>query len=54
MAKHIIKLNKSSRYSYSVTIPKELVEKYNWRAKQKLTIKDKDRGALEIKDWKSR
>lgn len=54
MTKHIIKLTKRSRYSYSVTIPKEIIEKYGWRSKQKLTIADKGRGRLEIKDWKKK
>ncbi len=52
MNKKIIKLNKKSEYSYTVTIPKEIVEKYGWKAKQKLTIEDKGRGSLEIKDWR--
>lgn len=52
MKKQIIKLTKSSRYSYSVIIPKEIIEKYGWRGKQKLTVEDKGRGKLEIKDWR--
>ena len=54
MAKHVIKLTKSSRYSYSIVIPKEFIDKYGWSSKQKLVIKDKGRGALEIRDWKNR
>jgi bifunctional DNA-binding transcriptional regulator/antitoxin component of YhaV-PrlF toxin-antitoxin module len=52
MPKHIIKLTKRSGYSYAVTIPKEIIEKYGWRIKQKLTIEDKGRGRIEIRDWK--
>jgi len=52
MSKNIIKLNKKSEYSYTVTIPKEIIDKYGWKAKQKLTIEDKGRGSLEIKDWR--
>lgn len=48
------KLTKNSEYSYSVSIPKEVVDKYGWRAKQKLTVKDKGGGLLEIRDWKRR
>jgi hypothetical protein len=44
--KSIHKLKKSSAYSYSVTIPKEIVEKYGWREKQKLVVKDKGRGKV--------
>jgi len=54
MIKHIIKLTKRSSYSYSVTIPKEIVDKYGWRSKQKLTIEDKGRGKLEVKDWRNK
>jgi len=54
MDKYLIKLNKTSRYSYSITIPKAIVEKYSWQSKQKLIIKDKGRGLLELRDWKSR
>ena len=48
--KNVMKLKKNSGYSYSVTIPKEMVEKYGWKEKQKLTIRDKGRGKLEISD----
>jgi bifunctional DNA-binding transcriptional regulator/antitoxin component of YhaV-PrlF toxin-antitoxin module len=48
----IYKLKKSSAYSYSVTIPKEIVAKYGWKEKQKLTIKDKGHGKIEISDWR--
>jgi bifunctional DNA-binding transcriptional regulator/antitoxin component of YhaV-PrlF toxin-antitoxin module len=50
--KSVHKLKKSSAYSYSVTIPKELVAKYGWKEKQNLVIKDKGRGKLEISDWR--
>ncbi len=52
MGKIIRKLNKNSQYSYSINIPKELIDKYGWKAKQKLTIEDKSRGILVIKDWR--
>ena len=48
------KLNKNSAYSYSINIPKEIIDKYGWKAKQKLTIKDKGGGLLEVRDWKKR
>ena len=54
MAKHIIKLSKRTGYTYAVTIPKDIIEKYGWKSKQKLTIEDKGRGRLEIKDWRKR
>jgi len=52
--KNVHKLKKSSAYSYSVTIPKEIVEKYKWREKQKLSIKDKGHGKIEISNWKNK
>jgi len=52
--KKIVKLTKTSRYSYSVVVPKEIIEKYGWREKQKLTFEDKGRGSLELKDWRSK
>jgi len=54
MEKSIHKLKKANKYSYSVTIPKEIIEKYGWKEKQKLTIKDKGRGKIEISDWKKK
>jgi len=48
------RLVKNSPYSYSVNIPKSIVDKYGWKAKQKLSIKDKGKGLLEIRDWKRR
>ena len=50
--KSVHKLKKSSAYSFSVTIPKEIVEKYKWREKQKLVVKDMGRGVVEIRDWR--
>lgn len=54
MKKYQRKLTRISSHSYSVVIPKELIEKYGWREKQKVSIKDKGRGVLEIRDWRSR
>jgi bifunctional DNA-binding transcriptional regulator/antitoxin component of YhaV-PrlF toxin-antitoxin module len=48
--KGVYKLKKSSAYSYSVTIPKEIVEKYGWKEHQKLSIVDKGRGVIQISD----
>jgi bifunctional DNA-binding transcriptional regulator/antitoxin component of YhaV-PrlF toxin-antitoxin module len=54
MKKETRKLNKTSTHSYSVIIPKEIVEKYGWREHQKLTVEDKGRGRIEVKDWRKR
>ena len=54
MKQNVHKLKKSSAYSYSVTIPKEIIEKYGWKEKQKISIIDKGRGKIEISDWRKR
>jgi bifunctional DNA-binding transcriptional regulator/antitoxin component of YhaV-PrlF toxin-antitoxin module len=45
------KLGRTSKYSYYVTLPKEAIEKYGWKEKQKLVITDLGRGRLEVRDW---
>lgn len=52
--KNVHKLKKASAYSYSVTIPKEIVEKYGWKEKQKMSIRDKGNGKVEISDWRKK
>jgi bifunctional DNA-binding transcriptional regulator/antitoxin component of YhaV-PrlF toxin-antitoxin module len=52
--KSVHKLKKSSVYSYSVTMPKEIVDKYGWKEKQKLSIKDKGNGKVEVSDWRKK
>ena len=54
MEKFVYKIKKANKYSYSVVIPKEIIDKYGWREKQKVTIVDKGRGKVEISDWKSK
>jgi len=54
MKKYELKLTKVSTHSYCVVIPKEVVKKYEWREKQKMTLVDKGRGKLEVRDWKKR
>jgi len=34
--------------------PKEIVEKYGWKEKQKLVVKDKGNGKVEISDWRKK
>lgn len=54
MEKKIRKLNRTSNHSYSVVIPKEMVRKYKWRERQRLTVEDKGKGVLVIRDFKKR
>lgn len=53
MEKFVHKIKKDSKYSYSVTIPKDIIKKYKWKEKQKLRIVDKGRGKVEITDWRN-
>lgn len=52
MKKAVRKLIRQSKYSYSVNLPKEFVERYGWKEKQKLTIEDKGGGVIVVKDWR--
>jgi len=52
MKKYTHKLTKASSHSYTVIIPKEIIEKYGWKEKQKMTIVDKGRGKVELRDWR--
>lgn len=54
MENDVRKLRKRNNYSYSITIPKEYIDKYGWREGQKLVIEDKGRGRLQIRDWRRR
>jgi hypothetical protein len=48
------KLQKLSRTTLVLSIPKSIITKYGWREHQKLSIKDAGKGKLEIRDWKRR
>lgn len=53
MEKYVRKLIKVSTHSYSVVIPKELIDKFGWRERQKLEIVFGGRKhELTIRDWK--
>ncbi len=52
MKKHTRKLARISSHSYCVIIPKDIIEKYGWRERQKLVVEDKGHGRVEIKDWR--
>jgi|TARA_B100000959_G_C14913275_1_gene596089 hypothetical protein len=54
MNRYTRKLGRTSRYSYLVTLPKEVVQKYGWKEKQKLAIVDRGRGLVEIRDWRKK
>ncbi|MEX2008152.1 MAG: hypothetical protein WD850_01520 [Candidatus Spechtbacterales bacterium] len=51
--KYTRKLQKMSTHSYVLNIPKELVEEFGWRERQKLEIVFGGRKHdLTIRDWK--
>jgi len=54
MAKRFVrKLQRTSTHSYMLNIPKEIVDEFKWREKQKLEITFGGRKHdLLIKDWK--
>lgn len=43
---------KMSSHSFALVIPKELVKKFNWRERQKISIEELPGKTLKIKDWK--
>lgn len=49
---YIRKLTKKGKYSYFVILPKEIIDEFNWRDRQKIVIKSSRKGSMEIKDWK--
>ena len=53
MAKKFIrKLQRSGTHSYILNIPKEMVDKFKWRERQKLEISfGGKKPELKIKDW---
>lgn len=50
--KHTRKLTRIGTHSYAIVIPKEIVEKFGWKERQKITIIEKPRKRLELRDWK--
>ena len=52
--KNVRKLTRVGKYSYTISVPKEFVDKYGWREKQKLVIEDKGNGRLQIRDWRKK
>jgi len=54
MTKWEMKLRRVSTHSYSVTIPKEIIKKFGWKERQKISIEEMPSKTLRIKDWKKR
>lgn len=55
MAKFIRKLQKMSSHSYVINIPKEIIQKFGWKERQKLEISfGGQKSQLNIKDWEKK
>jgi len=52
--KSIRKLTRIGKRSYGITLPIDIVRKYDWRERQKLSVKDEGRGRIEVGDWRRR
>tara|TARA_B100000745_G_scaffold163780_1_gene107164 strand:+ start:427 stop:591 length:165 start_codon:yes stop_codon:yes gene_type:complete len=52
MKKYTRKLTRASTHTYTVTVPKDIIKKYKWKEKQKLSIVDEGNGKVVIRDWK--
>jgi len=53
--KFVRKLQKVSSHSYSINLPKRLIEKFGWRERQKLEIIFGGRKHdILIRDWKKK
>ena len=52
--KYTRKLIKLSSHSLALIIPKEIIRKFDWREKQKISIEESLRKTLKLKDWKKR
>lgn len=49
------KISKRNKYTYNITIPKELIDQFNWRERQRLKLISHPRKkSIEIKDWKKK
>jgi antitoxin component of MazEF toxin-antitoxin module len=46
------KLQKTSTHSYVINIPKDLINQFKWREKQKVEIVFKGKKEIVIKDYK--
>ncbi len=47
----IRKITKVGKYSYAITVPKDMIKKLRWREHQKVVVKQRGK-SLIINDWK--
>lgn len=51
--KFVRKLTRASSHSYTINVPKEIVDEFKWREKQKLEIvHDPKKKQFVVRDWK--
>jgi len=51
--KFIRKLRRVSSHSYTLNVPKDIIEDLSWRERQKLEIRyDKKKKEFKVRDWK--
>ena len=51
---YIRKINKKSKYSYAINLPKEIISKFKWQDNQKIEIKIYGKKKIVIQDWPSK
>ena len=47
------KIGKVGRYSYCVTLPKEIIQALGWRTRQRVVV-GLEEDTIVIRDWKSK
>lgn len=52
--KYVRKLTKKGKYSYSIILPREIVDKFNWQDRQKLVVEPYGEKKILISDWPSK
>ena len=50
--KYIRKINKKSKYSYAIILPKEIIDNFHWRDNQKIEVRVFGKNKIIIQDWK--
>ena len=51
---YIRKINKKSKYSYAINLPKEIISLFRWQDNQKIEIKVYGKKKIIIQDWPSK
>jgi bifunctional DNA-binding transcriptional regulator/antitoxin component of YhaV-PrlF toxin-antitoxin module len=43
-----------STHSFALVIPKEIIKKFGWKERQKISIEEMPSKTLRLKDWKKK